>query len=264
MGATNNAPTVVGVGAAVVDYIGVVEKFPHADTQVEMQTFSKQVGGNVATALATLSRLDIPTAYLGKFGDDELAQLVRYEMQRHGVNLDSCLVEPGGSIGFAFIIVEAGTGRRTILWTNEGKSHLKGAELDNHAITSARFLHLDQYAEEYTQLNCCADALQALRSMTRAHTIVITEGRQGSYCLSHGDLHRQAAFEIDPVDTTGCGDVYHGAFIYALLQNWTLAEAARFSSAAAALNCRALGGQAGIPNLDEIFHFQSSAKEYRL
>ncbi len=41
---------VVGVGTAVVDYVGVVEKYPGPDSQVELQTLSKQTGGNVATA----------------------------------------------------------------------------------------------------------------------------------------------------------------------------------------------------------------------
>ena len=137
---------VTGVGAAVVDYLGVVEKYPGPDSQVELQSFSKQAGGNVATALVTLSRLGVTTGFQGKLGDDELGRLVYDRLQLEGIDLSSTVIDSGGSVGFAFIVVEAGSGRRTIMWTNQGKSHLAHDELDRTAILSSRYLYLDHYS----------------------------------------------------------------------------------------------------------------------
>ena len=53
------------------------------------------------------------------------------------------------------------------------------------------------------------------------------------------------------LDTTGAGDVFHGAFGWALAQGWDLAEVVEFASAVAALKCRRLGGRTGIPTLAE-------------
>ena len=50
------------------------------------------------------------------------------------------------------------------------------------------------------------------------------------------------------VDTTGAGDVYHGAFIYAHMQGWDTEYCAKFSSAVSYINCTSLGGRVGIPN----------------
>ena len=294
-----NKVAVVGVGTAVVDYIGVVAEYPAADTQVELQTFSKQPGGNVATALVTLARLGVATGFLGKFGDDELGRFVHGRLLAEGIDLSKSLIDVDGSVGFAFIVVEAGTGKRTIMWTNQGKAYLMVAELDRQAILSSQYLHLDHYSSmeiaiaaaqiakqggvqvvldaesvvaqidellplvdvlivcadfacDYTGLDDCERALAALYDHTAAHTVVITAGEQGSYCRNATTVHRQAAFATTPVDTTGCGDVFHGAFIYGLLQQWLLPRTAEFASAAAALNCRALGGQAAIPNLAEV------------
>ena len=298
---TRNSLAVTGVGTAVVDYIGVVEKYPGPDTQIELQTFSKQTGGNVATAMVTLARLGAESSFLGKFGDDELGELVRSDLSAQKVDLTGSLVHAGGSMGFAFIIVEAGTGRRTILWTGEGKSHLTPEEVNRDVILASRYLHLDhysmdaavaaakiahegnvqvvldaealhdgidnllplvdvlitcaQFAYDYTGKDNCEDALNTLFEKSVAHTVAITAGEQGSYCRRAGETHRQPAFPVDVVDTTGCGDVYHGAFIYGLMQDWPLAQIARFSSAAAALNCRGLGGQSAIPNLVEVEAF---------
>ena len=54
------------------------------------------------------------------------------------------------------------------------------------------------------------------------------------------------------MDTTGAGDVFRAAFIYALLRNWSTDEILRFANAAAAVSCTRLGALGGIPSLEEI------------
>ena len=66
-------------------------------------------------------------------------------------------------------------------------------------------------------------------------------------------------FQVDVVDTTGAGDVFHGGFIYGLLQNWEVTEILRFANAVAALKCRDLGGRRGIPALGEVLKFLKAA-----
>ncbi|NLI17032.1 MAG: carbohydrate kinase [candidate division Zixibacteria bacterium] len=54
---------------------------------------------------------------------------------------------------------------------------------------------------------------------------------------------------------TGAGDVFHGAYIYGLCQNWKMAAIVKYACAAAALKCRRPGGRLGIPSLDEVEEF---------
>ena len=84
---------------------------------------------------------------------------------------------------------------------------------------------------------------------------MITLGDQGCIWLEDGRIHRLPAFEVDVVDTTGCGDVFHGVFTLGLARGWDVARNARFASAAAALKCRALGGRTGIPTLEDVVAF---------
>ena len=58
---------------------------------------------------------------------------------------------------------------------------------------------------------------------------------------------RQPALPIEVYDTTGASEVFRGAFIYGTLQGWPLDRCLPFANAAAALNCRHLGGTGGIP-----------------
>jgi len=98
------------------------------------------------------------------------------------------------------------------------------------------------------------ESLKALQSKG-PRTVVITIGPEGSVGLEEEHSETLPAFDIHPVDTTGAGDVYHGAFIYGLLQGWDLRRKMLFANAAAGLKCRVLGGRAGIPSLQEIEQF---------
>jgi ribokinase len=94
-------------------------------------------------------------------------------------------------------------------------------------------------------------ALYALRDLG-PRQVVVTMGERGSIGLDQKGIFRQKAFPVNAVDTTGAGDVYHGAYIYGLIQNWDMAGCMRFASATAALNCTKIGAQAGIPSLEAI------------
>ncbi len=88
-----------------------------------------------------------------------------------------------------------------------------------------------------------------------AKTAIITLGDKGSICVTPERYFYQPAFKVNVVDTTGCGDVFHGAFIFGLLQKWDLNESMRFASATAALKCREIGGRTAIPDLRDVEEF---------
>jgi hypothetical protein len=70
--AKNKPFEVVGMGLNSVDFLCLVPEFPTLDSKMEILQFSKQGGGQVATAMVALSRWGIRTKYIGKVGDDEL------------------------------------------------------------------------------------------------------------------------------------------------------------------------------------------------
>lgn len=80
----------------------------------------------------------------------------------------------------------------------------------------------------------------------------VTCGERGSYFATHKAYFFQPALPVTAVDSTGAGDVFHGALLYSLVENYSLKQAALFASATAALTCTRIGGKAGIPHLDEI------------
>lgn len=94
-------------------------------------------------------------------------------------------------------------------------------------------------------------ALEELRELG-PRQVVITLGAKGSIGLDQGGIVRQDVFPVVSMDTTGAGDVYHGAYIYGLFQGWNMAECMAFASAASALKCMSGGGWRGIPDIQAI------------
>lgn len=88
--------------------------------------------------------------------------------------------------------------------------------------------------------------------------VIITLGAHGSMGLFNGDILFQDPFPVNVVDTTGAGDVYHGAYIYGILQDWDMPRCMRFASAVSAMKCREIGARKGIPNLKSVQIFMDN------
>jgi sugar/nucleoside kinase (ribokinase family) len=78
--------------------------------------------------------------------------------------------------------------------------------------------------------------------------VTVTGGAAGCWHLDRaGDARHCPAFPVRVVDTTGCGDVFHGAYAAVLARDLPFRDRIRFASAAAALKATQRGGQAGSP-----------------
>ncbi|MDE2963790.1 MAG: PfkB family carbohydrate kinase, partial [Acidobacteriota bacterium] len=85
--------------------------------------------------------------------------------------------------------------------------------------------------------------------------VVVTLGEQGCRGQAEGQRFHHPAFPVEVVDTTGAGDVFHGAYIYGMLQRWELMKTVEFASAVAAIKCTRLGGRTGIPDRQQALRF---------
>ena len=105
-----------------------------------------------------------------------------------------------------------------------------------------------------------AAAAQALWTPGRA-AVVVTAGPAGAWWLGPDDPApwHQPAFRVEVVDTTGCGDVFHGAYAAALAEGLPLSQRVRRASAAAALKATRAGGQAGAPDRVALEAFLAAA-----
>jgi len=119
------------------------------------------------------------------------------------------------------------------------------------------------FAEKYTQQT---DVRRAAEILLRdgPRLVTITDGTRGSWIHPREGrpFHQPAVLLPSVVDTTGCGDSYHGAFLFGLLKGLELEETASLASAVAALNSQHLGGRIGIPTSEQVKPFLSKIRRY--
>jgi sulfofructose kinase len=103
-------------------------------------------------------------------------------------------------------------------------------------------------------------ALETLQNEYGMKVAAMTLGAHGSLARCDGRFFYAPAYAVEAVDTTGAGDVFHGAFCYAVLEDMPMRDALDFSNAMAALNCTAPGARGGIRGMDEIRAFMARAE----
>jgi ribokinase len=299
---------VVGLGQACVDYLGPVPHYPSEDQKIELLDLHRQCGGPVSTALVTLSRLGVKTAFLGSISDDAFGGEILAGLEREKIERRFLKITPGYTSQFAFIAVSTPGGQRTIFWDRGSVPHLRSRDVDLSPFSKAAILHLDglmveasveaarqakglglavvmdggtmregmeelfplmdvliaseRFAEPLVSPGDSPEkSLQALRALGPP-VVIVTLGSGGSLGQSGaGETAFQKAYPVHAVDSTGAGDVYHGAYIYGMLQGWEMRPCMRFASAASALKCRAIGAQRGIPGLEDVHALMSRHPE---
>ncbi len=95
-------------------------------------------------------------------------------------------------------------------------------------------------------------ALAMIQDEYGMRVAAMTLGAHGSLARVEGLFLYSPGFVVDSVDTTGAGDVFHGAFCYAVIESMPVREALEFSNAMAALNCTALGARGHIGSRSEV------------
>lgn len=94
-------------------------------------------------------------------------------------------------------------------------------------------------------------ALEMMQTEYGMYVAAMTLGAHGALARVDGKFVYSPAFVVNCVDTTGAGDVFHGAFCYGVLQGYSIRETLDLANAMAALNCTAIGARGGIKTLSD-------------
>ncbi len=134
---------VVGIGLNAIDYLCCVPRFPVPGEKIRMTGFSRQGGGQVATALVALSRWGLRTMYVGNVGEDEHGRLSLSLLRGEGIDLSRARMVPGATSQFAVILVQEDSGERTILWERDARIRILPEDLPSDEIRQTRAVLLD-------------------------------------------------------------------------------------------------------------------------
>ena len=133
----------VTLGLNSVDLLAVVAEYPARNSKQRLEQFARLPGGQMATAAAVCARLGWRARYIGSFGDDDLAEFGRESLTREGVDISVAWNVPGATSQFAVVIVDAGSGDRTVLWNRHAGLKMTPDQVSREAVISGRMLLVD-------------------------------------------------------------------------------------------------------------------------
>jgi sugar/nucleoside kinase (ribokinase family) len=247
-------------------------------------------GGQAATASLALAKLGVSSAYMGAVGDDPAAAAALAPLQRAGVDCSAVKRVAGGRTRRALILVEQAGGDPRVSFARDdldrarlesARALLVDAEDPETASWAAELagaagvpvvLDAGQSGEDCFELFSKVDfpivsaefaeyfwdgsAREALREIAgHARCLaVLTLGASGAIAQARDDdrVIESPGFRVAALDTTGAGDVFHAALIWGLLEGLSVEAVLRAANAAAALSCRALGAQGGLPDREAL------------
>jgi len=134
---------VVGLGLSSIDHLCVVKRHPRLDSKQPLVRYDVQPGGQVPTALVALQRWGLRTAYVGAFGDDAGGVRSRTSLSDEGIDVSATMVRPSVRHQVSVILIDEGSGERSVLWQRVEPLVLRAEELPEAALTRGRVLLMD-------------------------------------------------------------------------------------------------------------------------
>jgi len=184
---------------------------------------------------------------IATYRDRRLDAVVPDDPDRLVAGMDAVLAD-NRFAGFVAPICRAGLARRIPVVIDadratDDRNPLFGAA--THVIFSGECLRATARTDDL------AAGLAHMGQFTDAF-LAVTNGPNPVLWCDRGTIREAPVFAIETVDTLGAGDVFHGAFVLALVEGRAVESALRFASAVAALKCSRFGGSTGAPRRAEV------------
>jgi sugar/nucleoside kinase (ribokinase family) len=132
---------VVGLGESSLDFVAVVSGQIAPDSKLPVERFEALPGGQTATALVACARLGHRVRYVGALGDDDAGSAIEEALKKESVDV-AAVPRPGVPSRVAVVLVDAATGRRTVLERRDSRLDLQPHEI-MPVVTSGRVLLID-------------------------------------------------------------------------------------------------------------------------
>lgn len=280
------------LGITVLDRIQRVAELPTTGGKYVSKDYFEVGGGPAATAAVAVAKLGQDVDFIGRVGNDSVADVMLSELSSYGVGVTQCIQIPNALSSFSTVLVDD-HGERMIInhqdkQLNRDIEPLRSVDFSKYSaiLVDVRWPEGSKYALEQarkygipsvldadtspepiddlvkladhiafsepglaklTQTDDPIEGLNIAQKMTDG-MVYVTVGAKGCYWLENEKLMHQEGKKVNVVDTTGAGDVFHGALVVAVSENMETRQAIIFSNTVAALKCTRLGGREGIPD----------------
>ena len=279
---------VLCIGHATYDVVIPVDNYPVENTKNRVDNITYCGGGPSSNAAYLLGKWGIDTYFCGSVGDDYESRVIESEFKRVNVNTDYLIKDRNYKTTKSYIIVNKTNASRTTLSDNSNNNKINNidikikpdiilvdgtdAELSKKIINKNKnsivvidagrctndvidLCKLSDYivcsknfAEDYTGTNDINLMLEKLNNDFNGKVVITLEDKG---CIYYDEgIKTIKSIPVKAVDTTGAGDIFHGAFIYGLTNNWNIYKILTFASVTSGLSVTRLTGRKSVFSLN--------------
>lgn len=209
----------------------------------EVKTTSSTIIANKSTGSRTILTYRPNTMKLTHFELDFTPDVMLFDGQEPEMSKELLLKYPD-----MISVIDAGRPTEEII---------ELAKLSSYVVCSKEF------AESVSEMSIDYDKMETLVALYKKMeqifpgNIVVTLESKGCLYKNKGQILLMPALNVKAVDSTGAGDIFHGAFTYAIANQFDYEDVIRISNAAGALSVMKVGGRYSVPTKDEmkeLFH----------
>lgn len=129
---------------------------------------------------------------------------------------------------------------------------LELAKIVDYVVCSHDFAEeLSKVKITYDNFDSIVEAYQSIKKIIKGEVIITLE-EVGCFTCINGLYKIIPSIKTTAVDSTGAGDIFHGAFVYSLANNFDIEKTMRFSNITGALSVEKIGGRYSIPELEKV------------
>lgn len=214
----------------------------HIDTAYEKRTPVSLTLINKQTKVKTVNNI---------VKEPLLAKKIDYTMDPDIIYVD------GFDYGASLAALNKYANKTTILGAKEcNKDILELCKYCTYIIATKEFAEwVSGMKIDYTNSQSLVAVYSALLNKFVRKTLIITLGNQGALYISANQIKVMPGLNMEALDTTGSGDFFRGAFVYALSQNYDIERAVTFANIAGGLSSTKMGTRSAVPDLSDIMTY---------
>ena len=281
---------VLCIGHATYDIVIPVSSYPVENTKNRVENILYCGGGPSSNAAYLLGKWGIDTYFCGLVGDDYESKVIEAELKHVGVNLDYLIKSKDYNTTKSYIIVNASNASRTSLACNKFNKSIDDLDInitpdiiliDGHEKKLSKKVIEDNpnaisvidagrctkdvielckicnyivcskdFARDYSKSDDVSVMLDRLVRDFNKDVVITLESDGCAYYDSRLKIIK--SIPTKAVDTTGAGDIFHGAFVYGLTKKWDIYKILTFASTASGLSVTKLTARKSIFPLKKV------------
>ena len=288
---------VLCIGHATYDIMIDMNNYPKENTKNRINKMLGCGGGQASNAAYLLGKWGIETFFVGLVGNDIYGKLIKQELDKVGVNTD--YLEEFGKTTISYIIVNNKNGSRTpltyhptdfkmneideninpdIILMDGYEAHIANKLLDKYP-NCISILDAEKSTEEVINLGKRATYVISSKIFLENFSNIKIENKEAlTKALDYASQYFKnfivtledvgcayknkiiPSIKVNPVDSTGAGDIFHGAFAYGLTKKWNIDKILKFANITGALSVTKLGSRNSVCSLKEVEDIYSEFK----